>query len=101
MTKCPFCQGQATTPHSAQDCLAHVRVRLREMTERRDALQISLDNQRRTADKYRDKARALKAALDEERARRGDEQRADRATARRALQALRVIKRACEAALQC
>lgn len=47
MNTCPFCRGKTVDTHSPQDCLAHVKVRLREMTERRDALQDSLDNAKR------------------------------------------------------
>jgi len=82
MNTCPFCKGLALTPHTAQECLAHVRQRLREMTERRDALQVALDNQRRLVgqkaqriqqvtrerDEARKEARKAAAAIERERA---------------------------------
>ena len=96
MTKCPFCQGQTTQQHSAQDCLSHMRARLREMTERRDALQVSLDNHRRNYDKLRSRKLAveqsLTATIAEYRAVIKQHQQAERA----AVAALVAIKRRCE-----
>lgn len=101
MTKCPFCQGPTSEPHSAYDCLAHMRVRLREMTERRDALQVSLDNQRRSYDKLRSRKQAIEqsltATIAEYRAVIKQHQQAERA----AVAALVAIKRRCEVAIVC
>lgn len=82
MNTCSFCKGPALTQHSPQECVMHYRVRLREMTERRDALQVSLDNQRRLVeakaqriqqvtrerDEARKEARKAAAAIERERA---------------------------------
>lgn len=67
MNTCPFCKGPALTQHTAQECLAHVRQRLREMTERRDALQISLDNQRRIVEQKAQRIQQVTRERDEAR----------------------------------
>lgn len=58
MTTCPFCRGQALTPHSPQECLSHTKVRLRDMTDRRDALQVSVDNLKRAKEQQRSRLEA-------------------------------------------
>lgn len=83
VAQCPFCRGpRQEAPHSPLECAMHYRQRLREMTERRDALQVALDNQRRLVavkaqriqqitrerDEARRAARKAEAATERERA---------------------------------
>lgn len=69
MTRCPFCHGsvQSGVPHVAQECLSHVKQRLRDMTDMRDALQRSLDAEKRKTDKLRVRSHARVNSIEKER----------------------------------
>lgn len=92
MKTCPFCKGQTMLTHTPQDCLAHTRQRLRDMTDRRDALQMSVDNGKRSMEKLRAR---FKARLTSVEAELDAAQRAlvdQRSIARKAIQIMRELR---------
>lgn len=101
MKTCPFCKGQTMLTHTPQECLAHIRQRLRDMTDRRDALQVSLDNARRSQEKLRarfeKRLKSVKAECD--RAHR--DLVVQRTLARKAIQIMRKLRDESREFLEC
>lgn len=91
----PFCKGQTMLTHTPQECLAHTRQRLRDMTERRDALQVSLDNAKRAHEKLRARFSSRLTSVESERDAAQRALVAQRSIARKAVQIMRKLGAEC------
>lgn len=100
MKTCPFCKGQTMLTHTPQECLAHMRKRLREMTERRDALQVSLDNAKRSREKLWSRLQTRLTSVEAERDALYRDAMAMRVLVRKAAQIMQKIGAECATSLE-